>query len=151
MAKLMLGNSRNVLDDKYRMRIPSKFRDGLGGDIPYIFPGRPGCLYIVSSEKGEAIVESFESDSLYSGDDKLDISTALFSYAGYVEEDAQGRFLLSKELRTYAGIEKELVIVGKGKYLEVWSSEAWDKRYGVLDPENVSKVLAKLKQQNVRG
>ena len=48
-----------------------------------------------------------------------------------------------------AGIKKEVVFVGKATYVEVWPAEVWDSRYSVLDPENLERIIERLKKFGV--
>ena len=57
----------------------------------------------------------------------LSPTTQFLSSAFEAEEDAQGRVLLSKELCNFAEITKEIVIVGLGNRVEIWSEQNWDK------------------------
>ena len=148
MPKFMLGNVRHQLDDKGRMRIPAKYREGIGSNA-YILPGRAGCLYIIPEEKLESVVASLGVDNLYSNTAANDLATDILGNGDYVEEDAQGRVRLSKELAKTAGIDKEVVFVGKVTYLEIWPAEVWDERFSVLNPDNLNRMLEKLKNLGV--
>ena len=73
----------------------------------------------------------------------------MFSFSGPLEEDAQGRVSLDKNIKEKFGIDKEMVFVGKATYLEVWPAEAWGARYGVLDPGKIDKMIQDLKKYGV--
>ncbi len=148
MPKFMLGNVRHQLDDKYRMRIPAKYREGIGS-ASYILPGRAGCLYIIPEAKFESVLETLGNNELYGNDLKNDMGTDILGNGDYLEEDAQGRVKLSKELREAAGVKKDVVFVGKGTYLEIWPQEAWDARFSVLNPDNLNRMLENLKKFGV--
>ena len=148
MAKFMLGSARHQLDDKGRWRIPAQFREGLGASA-YILPGRAGSLYIVPESRFESVISSLTSSSLYANDDTNDLATAVMSAGGSLEEDAQGRVRIAPELLKAAGIKKEVVFVGKATYVEVWPAEVWDSRYSVLDPENLERIIERLKKFGV--
>ncbi len=148
MPKFMLGNVRHSLDDKYRGRIPAKYREGIGSSA-YIVPGRSGCLYIIPEEKFESVIKTIGSDNLYGNDAENDLATEILGNGDYLEEDGQGRVKFSKELRDAAAIKKEVVFVGKGTFLEVWPAEAWDQRFSVLNPDNLNRMLQNLKKYGV--
>lgn len=148
MPKLLLGNVRHQLDDKGRMRIPAKFREGLGGS-PCVLPGRAGCLFVVPEEKILETVSAISESNPYANSSMNDLATDIIGNGDWLEEDAQGRCRLSKELAKAVGIDKEIVFVGKLTYLEVWPAEVWDERYSVLNPDNLSKMLDKLKKLGV--
>ena len=148
MPKFLLGNARHQLDDKGRMRIPAKFREGLGGSA-YIIPGRVGCLFIIPEDKLLETVNSLSGGNPFADSSDNDLLTEIVGNGDYLEEDGQGRVRLSKELAKAAGIVKDVVFVGKLTYLEVWPAETWDERYSVLNPENLSKMIDKLKKLGV--
>lgn len=148
MPKFMLGNVAHQLDDKLRMRIPAKYRESIGASS-YIVPGRKGCLYIIPEAVFSSVLQTLGNDQLYGNDEKSDIGTDILGNGDYLEEDAQGRVKLSKELRETAGIKKEIVFVGKGTYLEVWPKETWEARFSVLNPDNLNRMLENLKKFGV--
>ncbi len=148
MAKYMLGQFRHSLDDKNRVRIPAKFREGLGHPA-YIIPGRAGCLYIVSEDNFENFVSRFTQADAYLDDATNDVATAFMMAGEELSEDAQGRVLFSKSTKEIASIDKEVVFVGKATYVEVWSAETFDKKFGVLNPDKISKMLESLRKQGV--
>lgn len=148
MPKFMLGNVRHQLDDKGRMRIPAKFREGVGANA-YIVPGRVGCLFIIPEDRFESVIASLGADNLYADNDANNMATDILGNGDYLEEDAQGRVRLSKELAKTAGIDKEVVFVGKATYLEVWPAETWDARFSVLNPDNLNRMIEKLKKFGV--
>ena len=57
----------------------------------------------------------------------------LVGYAEDVHVDASGRILLSAELRTYAGIDKRLMLDGQGTHLELWSKDSWEEEIKQID------------------
>lgn len=145
MPKFMLGNARHQLDERNRFRIPAKFREGLGENL-YILPGRNGCMYIVPEDQVEKVLSHFIGDDPYtSANDEL--TTQLYSLSDPIEEDPQGRITLSKSATKILKPNKELVFVGKVTYLEVWSAEVWDERYGVLEPGKLERMLEDLKKR----
>ena len=88
------------------------------------------------------------NDGYVSAED-AELITDILGNGDYVEEDAQGRVRLSKELAKTAGIDKEVVFVGKVTYLEIWPAEVWDERFSVLNPDNLNRMLEKLKNLGV--
>ena len=148
MAKFLLGNVRHQLDDKGRMRIPAKYREALGGSC-CILPGRAGCLFIVPEDKLIETLEAVRAENAFANSEENELSTSITANADYLEEDPQGRVRLPAGLAKLVGIGKEIVFVGKMTYLEVWPAETWDARYSVLNPDNLSRMLERLKNLGV--
>ena len=68
----------------------------------------------------------------------------LYSNAIEVQPDSQGRVLLPQDMVEYAGIIKNVITVGCGKYVEIWAEERWNEK-GLGDaPENFAETLALL-------
>ena len=148
MGKFLLGNARHQLDDKGRMRIPAKFREALGGSC-CILPGRAGCLFIVPEDKILETLEAVKAENAFANTEANELSTSITANASYLEEDPQGRVRLPQELAKLVGVKKDIVFVGKMTYLEVWPAEVWDERYSVLDPDNLRRMLDRLKKLGV--
>ncbi|MDR0751801.1 MAG: division/cell wall cluster transcriptional repressor MraZ [Christensenellaceae bacterium] len=117
----MQGFQDVVLDDKYRLRIPSKFRNEIGNNF-VIFQGTDECLNIMST----SAFERFKAPLMNIPHNDRVARSAARAILGTVdipEEDNQGRFVISSELRAIAGIEKKVRLIGFLDTLEVWSAE----------------------------
>ena len=114
--------------------------------IPEIVVGEP---LFASMEDIWETLEAVREANAFANSDANDLSTAITANANYLEEDGQGRVRLPAELAQMVGIKKDIVFVGKLTYLEVWPAEVWDARYSVLNPDNLAKVLDRLKNLGV--
>lgn len=123
---MLLGQYRHNVDEKNRMRVPAKMRSQLG-DKYYVMKGTSGCLFVF----GEVEMQNTLNEKLKSlpiSDVKAQKSVRmLFSSAYEVEEDSQGRFVLPAYLKEFAKINKNVVSIGVGNRIEIWSEEEWDK------------------------
>jgi division/cell wall cluster transcriptional repressor MraZ len=72
------------------------------------------------------------------------IKRFIFANAADVQCDSQGRVLISAQLRAYAGIEKNAVIIGVGSYLEIWAEEAWAAACAEEEAEDIAKMMEEL-------
>jgi MraZ protein len=123
------GSSEHTLDNNGRLIIPTRFRYDLGQS--FIITKGIGCLCVFTKEQFRLIAD--EANKLASP------LTALFTpdvvrlyrhlYSGMVEvtTDNQNRVQLTAEHKKHAGIEKEVLLVGMGDWLEIWSRENWEK------------------------
>lgn len=131
------GRYNHQVDDKGRIRIPSKFKDALG-DRPYITVGQNHCLYIFSREEAERILgERFGKVDGFSKDPRLDTMRKIFSRGSFLEEDKQGRFTLPSWLTAYAGIKKNVVSVGMNNRVELWDEDKWNEYDSALDTDSL--------------
>jgi MraZ protein len=136
---VFLGESRHTLDAKNRLRIPAKFRTELG-DKYVVTVGSDGCLCVYSNAKFEKYVEKLESIPNFDLQAQRSIRKIL-SLAIEVEPDEQGRFILPKNLKDFAKIDKNLVINGSGSKIEIWSEEVWDEYSSLINLDEEMAIL----------
>ena len=136
----MTGEYQHTLDNKGRIFIPARLRDELG-QVVYVTLSMDRCLSAYSTENWEALTEKVNALP-YVRQRKM---RPLFAYAVRCDVDAQGRILLPLNLREWAGLEKNVTVVGCNNHAELWSSESWK---AILeketDPENIAAVLEEL-------
>ena len=136
----VIGQYQHNIDAKGRLFIPAKFREELGSTF-YVTIGLDGCLSVYSDVKWGDLTEKF---------DALPISQArkmrvLFAIAAKCEPDAQGRILIPAKLREYAALEKDVIINGASKCVELWNPERWAPiELTGLNPDNLAEVMEEL-------
>lgn len=120
---MFFGEYSHALDEKGRIRIPSKLKVGLGEYVAT--KGVNNCIYIFSKTYFETeFLESINRISAYSLTGQNAVR-AILSSTFEIEEDNQGRFVLPGNLKEFAGITKNVVSVGVGKRIEIWDEETW--------------------------
>lgn len=144
---MLSGAYRHTLDEKNRVRIPSKFKD-VFNSVMYIAPGRTGALYLFPGEEElRKHASKFLDGDVYADDDFNDMSTLFWSSVEELRTDQQGRILIRDEVKKIAGISKDIVFVGRSDFFEIWPTEAYERKLGSLNPEKVSNMLAMLKNR----
>lgn len=136
---MFFGRYFHSMDQKGRMRLPSKLRQDLGDKI-HIMQGTPKCLFVFSDEQFNEFASKLMEVSLFD-EKKQKPVRQLLSSGVVIEEDSQGRFLLPQYLRNFAKLEKDIVFVGVGKRIELWSQEAWDE-VNSMSEEEYSEALS---------
>ena len=116
----MTGQYAHTIDAKGRLFIPAALRKELGQTF-HVTVGQDHCLSVYSDESWAAFMARLKELS-YNEVKKL---RALFAYAADCEPDSQGRILIPAKLREYAGLTKEVVVVGSFDRAEIWSAERW--------------------------
>ena len=116
----MTGQFPHNIDAKSRLFIPAKLREELG-DVFHVTIGQDGCLSVFSDEKRNAIMEDLKGRS-YS---EVKALRPMFANAADCEPDGQGRILVPALLRSYASLEKEVVVVGSFDRVEIWNAQRW--------------------------
>lgn len=121
---MFIGSYQNSIDAKYRMIVPSKYRDELGFKC-IITKGIDKCLYVYPVSEWESFAEKLKA--LPKADAKArNFVRHFYGNAEECEIDRQGRVTLPPALRTYGEIEKELMTIGNGEKIEVWSREVFE-------------------------
>lgn len=133
--RLFVGTLDNYkLDSKGRLSIPTKWRERLGREFYMAAVTVRGCkcltLYPV-----DHFEEIYESMQVGTENQKYDITTALFDNAEEGALDAQGRFTVNQRLKQAALLENASTVVfkGKGKVIEIWNTEEYEKIYNSYD------------------
>ncbi|GIW63684.1 MAG: transcriptional regulator MraZ [Patescibacteria group bacterium] len=108
-----------------RVALPKKIREQLDNHTFILTKGFDFCLSGYRTQDWEKKAKELMNSSLL---DKTDIrkKRIMFSSAVYLEFDNQGRFILPKNLLDFAGIQKEVVIIGVGDHFEIWAKENWE-------------------------
>ncbi|WP_065570819.1 division/cell wall cluster transcriptional repressor MraZ [Microbacterium oleivorans] len=121
---MLLGTHTPKLDDKGRVILPAKFRDDLGPGV-VITRGQERCLYVFSSVEFERVYERIREAPL-TNKQARDFQRMFLSGASAEKPDSQNRITIPPHLRTYAGLERELIVTGVGAHAEIWNAEAWN-------------------------
>ena len=116
----MTGQYAHNIDAKGRLFIPAALRRELGQTF-HVTVGQDHCLSVYSDESWAAFMAKLKELS-YNEVKKL---RALFAYAADCEPDGQGRILIPAKLREYAGLTKEVVVVGSFDRVEIWNAQRW--------------------------
>ncbi len=116
------------LDAKNRFFLPAQFRDELGTDVVLFKSPDKGvnCLYLYTEDRWEEVSEGFKS-SLPSNKAGRALERKLMSNTVSAEIDKSGRITINQLFREFANIEKELVILGVNRRIEIWAKEEWLK------------------------
>lgn len=126
------GEYNHTVDTKGRLIVPAKFREILG-DTFVVTKGLDGCLFVYPNDEWENIEKKFREVPLTTKDARK-FSRFFFAGAADCEVDKQGRILIPAVLRDFAGIQKEVVLVGVLNRIEIWSKDRWlENEYEDMD------------------
>ncbi|MCR5136361.1 MAG: division/cell wall cluster transcriptional repressor MraZ [Oscillospiraceae bacterium] len=136
----MTGQYQHALDNKGRVFIPAKLRDELG-PVFYITLSMDRCLSLYSAENWDRLTEKVNAMP-YIRQRKI---RPLFAQAARCELDAQGRVLIPQNLRDWAGLTRNITVVGCNNHAELWDSESWQTVFETeTAPENIAAVMEEL-------
>ncbi len=130
---MFIGEYEHSVDAKGRLIMPAKLREEIG-DKFVVTKGLYGCLFAYSQNEWLAFEEKLKTLPL-SSKNARDFTRFFLSGAVECEIDKQGRFLLTSNLREFAGLEKDVVIIGVNTRIEIWSKEKWQ---GYSSDENIN-------------
>ena len=120
---MLIGEYEHSLDVKGRLIMPSKLREDMGEKF-IITKGLDSCLFVFSQNEWTKFEEKLKTLPL-TNKNARDFVRFFLSGATECEIDKQGRFLVAANLRQYANMEKDVVIIGVGTRLEIWDKERW--------------------------
>ena len=136
----MTGVYNHNLDAKGRLFIPAKLREELG-EVFYVTLSMEKCLTAYSSESWGKFMDKIKEMPKV----KQIKMRPLFAHAAKCELDNQGRILLPQALRDFAGLTKEVAVVGSGECAEFWDAAAWAAVETIeTTPENIADVFMEL-------
>ncbi len=122
---MLIGEYEHSLDAKGRLIMPAKIREDIGEKF-IVTKGLDGCLFGFSQNEWTNFEEKLKTLPL-TNKNARDFVRFFLSGAIECEIDKQGRFLIAGNLREFAGLEKEVVIIGVLNKIEIWSKEKWLK------------------------
>ena len=134
---MLIGEYEHSVDVKGRLIMPAKLREEIGEKF-VVTKGLDGCLFAYSQKEWTAFEEKLKTLPLTSKNAR-DFTRFFLSGAIECEIDKQGRFLISGNLREFANLEKEVVIIGVNTRIEIWSKTKW-KEYSQNDNINVDEI-----------
>ncbi|GAB3617633.1 division/cell wall cluster transcriptional repressor MraZ [Okibacterium endophyticum] len=121
---MFLGTYAPKLDEKGRIILPAKFRDELAGGV-VMTRGQENCIYVFSTREFEALHDKIRQAPVTSKQAR-DYLRVFLSGASAETPDKQHRVTIPSALRSYAGLTRELTVIGAGTRAEIWDSQGWE-------------------------
>ena len=139
---MFMGQYNHTIDTKGRLIVPSKFRELLGDEF-VVSKGMDGCLFVYANEDWTAFEQKLTSLPLINKEARK-FARFFLAGASQVEVDKQGRILIAANLREFAGLDKDVVLVGVGSRIEIWSLEKWESMDFDDDMDDISATMESL-------
>lgn len=121
---MFLGTHTPRLDDKGRLILPAKFRDELAGGV-VVTKGQERCLYVFPIAEFSRIAADLRQQPMTHKAARA-YNRVFFASAHDEIPDKQGRVTIPAHLRDYAGLSRDLVVIGASTRVEIWDKTAWD-------------------------
>ena len=138
---MFLGTHHPKLDDKGRFFLPAKFRDALDGGF-VMTKNSDHCLAVCTREDFLSMVTSVSKAQ----DSVKRVRQYQRQFGGSATEgvaDKQGRVTIPQQLREYAALDRDIVVVGAVSRIEVWDAATW-AAYDAEQEENFADMDAEI-------
>ncbi|MBK0419217.1 division/cell wall cluster transcriptional repressor MraZ [Leucobacter sp. CSA1] len=122
---MFLGTFTPKLDEKGRLILPAKFRTELSDGL-VMTRGQERCLYVFSEQEFASMHERIRQAPITSKQGR-DYLRVFLSGAHAETPDKQSRVTIPAALREYAGLDRDLAVIGAGTRAEIWDAEAWQR------------------------
>ena len=124
---MITGQYRNALDDKGRLLVPSRLRQSIAGNTLVITSGLDHCLWLFPPEEWTQLSDQLmEAASPFTRRARV-LQRRIIAPAQEVELDKTGRVLIPPSLKETAGLQKECILHGIKKDIEIWDVEEYDR------------------------
>jgi MraZ protein len=130
---MFLGRYAHNLDAKGRLAIPARYREALADGV-VLTRGIDRCLALYPLAAWRPLAEKVAALPLTDADAR-NFRRLVFAEAANLELDGQGRILVPSDLRRYAEIEREALVVGVDTSIEIWSPARWEALSASLDAD----------------
>ena len=121
---MFLGTHMQRLDDKGRLILPAKFREELSDGL-VLTRGQERCLTVFSTSEFESVHEQMRAAPMTSRQAR-DYLRVFLSGASAEQPDKQSRVTVPQALRQYAGLERDVAVIGMGNRAEIWDAPTWE-------------------------
>jgi MraZ protein len=138
---MFMGEYQHTIDDKGRMIIPAKFRDGLGERF-VVTRGLDKCLFVYPDSEWKLIEQKLKSLPFTRSDARA-FTRFFFSGAIECELDKQGRVNIASNLRQYSQLTKDCVVIGVSNRVEIWCKDVWDEYFSASE-DSFNEIAEKI-------
>ena len=141
-AKMLVGKYDQNIDAKGRVSIPAKFRAALGENF-VVTAGEEKCALLYPGEEWNKFMERIASDF------EPQVRAMMMRYvqrnSAECSLDSQGRVVIPPQVREYAALSKEIVVVGEQTKVEIWSTDNWNEYSDDnFDETEIKKLLMQI-------
>jgi len=143
---MLLGSYSGILSPKRRTAIPKKFLEELGTKV-IIAKWYEGCLVLVGISTWEALLQRITGEARIITGSVRDTDRFILGSAYELVPDEQGRVVIPTALTGYAGLTNDIVFLGLGDRVEIWSQEEWGKREDYI-ASHADKFLESIANKN---
>ena len=137
---MLIGEYGCSIDTKGRLNFPAKLREDMG--VRLVLSKGLGDEYLCAYSMEEWKLKQEKLKQLPANKVR-ELQRFLFSSAAVAEPDSQGRIVIAQNLRDYAGLSKEIVVVGADDRCEIWDKLRWEELSSKMSA-NVNAIIDEL-------
>lgn len=130
---MFLGRFAYNVDQKGRLAVPARFRESLSGTV-ILTRGIDPCLVLYPLESWEPLAARVDALPLADPAARA-LRRLMYAEAANLELDSQGRILIPPDLRQWAGIDREAIVVGVHTAIEIWSQAGWQGQQATIEEQ----------------
>lgn len=134
---MLIGEHQHNIDAKGRLFIPARFRADLGERF-ILTKGMDGCLNCYSYEGWQVLETRLRAQPMSKA---RNLQRFFFAGAAEMEVDKQGRILVPANLREYASLSHDVMIIGASQYVEIWDKQKWQNVCGSISDEMIVELM----------
>ncbi|MDA8213468.1 MAG: division/cell wall cluster transcriptional repressor MraZ [Clostridia bacterium] len=138
---MFMGEYQHTIDPKGRLIVPARLREGLGEKF-VATKGLDNCLFVYPMDEWKLLEQKLKSLPFTRADARSFVRF-FFSGATECEVDKQGRILIPANLREYAKLDKDVVLLGVSSRVEIWSKDLWEN-YSRQAEESYNEIAEKI-------
>jgi MraZ protein len=146
---LMSGEYPVTLDDKGRLSIPARFREGIPDNVLILTKGIERCIWAFTQTQWEQFSSKLQANIAPMSIKKADMVQHRFLFSTYEAEiDKAGRVAVPQKLRDFAGLSKDCTVISNGRRIELWDVEHY-RTYEQASDEQLVGVLEEMESFDV--
>lgn len=138
---MLVGKFEQTIDAKGRVNIPAKFRDALGDSFIVAFGAvtKENCVNVYPMEQWDVFMERVKQ---VDPEDMAMLMRFIQENSQECSLDTQGRVVIPNDIRSCAGLKKEIVVVGEHTKVEIWGLDNWmEYKARTFDAEKISNLM----------
>lgn len=134
---MLIGEYLHTLDNKGRVNFPARLREPLGENF-IITKGLDNCLFVYPLDEWRVLEEKIRQLPMSKS---RGLQRFLFAGAIEVETDKTGRVIIPANLREYAGLTKDVMIIGASVRAEIWDADRYNQSCEELTSDMVAAAM----------
>lgn len=137
---MLTSEYSHTIDSKGRINFPAKLREDLGVSF-MVSRGLNYCLEVYSMEEWTNLANSIKE---LPRSKRRELEWFYFAGAIEVTPDKQGRIVITQNLREYASLDKDVMVVGLSDHAEIWDKQTWEAKFAQITPDFIEQKMDEL-------